>query len=266
MLSDIYQKNKSLLSLQGIKDTLQIFGEMGALFAKTIYASFSRPFYFARLFEQINSLGVGSVSIAIVIGITMGSVMTLNFGYGLIKFGGTMYVPAVVSLSLAREMAPLFTSLLVAGRIGSGMAAEIGSMNVTQQIDAIKALGTSPIRVLVVPRFWAAVIALPLLSAISFIVGIFGGLLVCLYEFDIPSGFYIHKVTYTVQMADYIGGLVKSSIFGAIIAIIGCYQGLRTKDGTRGVGLSTTWVVVTSSITILITNFFISKVFLVFWG
>ncbi len=241
-------------------------GEITRLFFQTIAASFTRPFYLSRVFEQINVLGVGSISITIVIGLTMGSVMTLNFGYGLMKFGGTMYVPAVVSLSLAREMAPLFTSLLIAGRIGSGMAAEIGSMNVTQQVDAIRALGTSPVRVLVVPRFWASVISLPLLSAISFIVGIFGGLVVCLHEFDMPTGFYMHKVTYTVQMADYLGGLIKSAIFGGIIAIIGCYKGLKTRDGTRGVGLSTTWVVVTSSITILITNFFISKLFIVFWG
>lgn len=266
MIKDTYPQNKSLLSFKSIRTVLQTIGEMGYLFLQTIQCSLSRPFYFGRLFEQINTLGVGSISITIVIGLTMGSVMTLNFGYGLVKFGGTMYVPAVVSLSLAREMAPLFTSLLIAGRIGSGMAAEIGSMKVTQQVDAIRALGTSPIRVLVVPRFWAAVISLPLLSAISFIVGIFGGQLVCLHEFDIPTGFYMHKVIDTVQLADYIGGLVKSSIFGGIIAIVGCYRGLQTKDGTKGVGLSTTWVVVTSSITILVTNFFISKIFLVFWG
>lgn len=267
MLEDhvhIEKKNNDIYKT--LKDTVLISGEIFALFISTLKSSFSRPFYFARLFEQINSLGVGSISITIVIGLAMGSVMTLNFGYGLIKFGGTMYVPAVVSLSLAREMAPLFTSLLVAGRIGSGMAAEIGSMNVTQQVDAIRALGTCPIRTLVVPRFWAAVISLPLLSSISFIVGIFGGLVVCLHEFDIPTGFYMHKVIETIRMADFVGGLIKSSIFGGIIATFGCYRGLQTKDGTRGVGISTTWVVVTSSITILITNFFMSKVFLVFWA
>jgi phospholipid/cholesterol/gamma-HCH transport system permease protein len=168
-----------------LKDFFIFVGEIFSLLFQTIKCTFTAPFYVSRLMEQIYQVGYGSTSITVVIGLTMGLVMTLNFGYGLAKFGGTLYVPAVVSLSLAREMAPLFTSLLVAGRVGSGIAAEIGAMNVTQQVDAIRALGTSPIRVLVVPRFWALVISLPLLSALSFAVGILGGLIVCRVEFDI---------------------------------------------------------------------------------
>lgn len=244
---------------------LYIVGEMSILVRETVKCCFSRPFYFTRLIEQINSLGIGSVSITVIIGLTMGLVMTLNFGYGLSKFGGTMYVPAVVSLSLAREMAPLFTSLIVAGRIGSGMAAEIGSMNVTQQVDAIRALGTSPIRVLVVPRFLAAIISMPLLTALSCALGIVGGLIVCVHEFDMPIGFYFYKVFETVKIQDYASGLVKSAVFGAIISIVACFKAFRTRDGTKGVGMTTTWVVVTSSILILVTNFFVSKLFLVIW-
>lgn len=240
-------------------------GEVTHLLWQTLKCSVTRPFYFKRLAEQVRILGVGSISITLVIGLTMGLVMTLNFGYGLKKFGGTMYVPAVVSLSIAREMAPLFTSLIVAGRIGSGIAAEIAAMNVTQQVDAIRALGTSPIRVLVVPRFWAAILSLPLLTALSTALGIVGGYIVCANEFEMPLGFYIHKVTSTVQFHDYLSGLIKSGIFGGIIAITACYKSFKTKDGTRGVGDTTTWVVVTSSIAILITNFFISKIFLVLW-
>jgi phospholipid/cholesterol/gamma-HCH transport system permease protein len=241
-------------------------GEIFALFFNTIRYTFSGPFYVSRLMEQIVQLGFGSTSITIVIGLTMGLVMTLNFGYGLAKFGGTLYVPAVVSLSLAREMAPLFTSLLVAGRVGSGIAAEIGAMNVTQQVDAIRALGTSPIRVLVVPRFWALVLSLPLLSSLSFGVGVIGGLIVCRTEFDIVPGFYFFKVFSTVKFHDYMSGIVKSAVFAGIITIFGCYRGLNTKDGTKGVGVSTTWVVVTASILILVTDFFISKIFLVIWN
>lgn len=248
------------------KKNIFMVGEIFQLLFETMKASFTSPFYFNRLVEQIVHIGHGSTSITVVIGLTMGLVMTLNFGYGLTKFGGTLYVPAVVSLSLAREMAPLFTSLLVAGRVGSGIAAEIGAMNVTQQVDAIRALGTSPVRVLVVPRFWAAVISLPLLSALSFFVGILGGLIICRNEFDIPSGFYLYKVASTVKIHDYLSGLVKSAVFGGIIALIGCYRGMKTKDGTRGVGNSTTWVVVSTSILILISDFFISKIFLVIWG
>ncbi len=241
-------------------------GEIFELFIEVIKGTFTRPFYFSRLMEQINQIGYGSTSITIVIGLTMGLVMTLNFGYGLTKFGGTLYVPAVVSLSLAREMAPLFTSLLVAGRVGSGIAAEIGAMNVTQQIDAIRALGTSPIRVLVVPRFWSLVISLPLLSSLSFAVGILGGMIVCRNEFDIPNGYYFYKVFSTVKFHDYASGLFKSAIFGGIITIFASYKGLHTKDGTKGVGISTTWVVVTASILILVTDFFISKIFLLIWS
>lgn len=240
-------------------------GEIFALFFNTIKYTFSGPFYWSRLMEQITLLGFGSTSITVVIGLTMGLVMTLNFGYGLTKFGGTLYVPAVVSLSLAREMAPLFTSLLVAGRVGSGIAAEIGAMNVTQQVDAIRALGTSPIRVLVVPRFWALVISLPLLSALSFAVGILGGMIVCKTEFDILPGFYLFKVFSTVKFHDYMSGIVKSVVFAGIITTFACYKGLSTRDGTKGVGITTTWVVVTASILILVTDFFISKLFLVIW-
>jgi phospholipid/cholesterol/gamma-HCH transport system permease protein len=242
-----------------------LIGDIFYLLFLTLKSTFSRPFYFTKLLEQIRILGGGSLSITVVIGLTMGLVMTINFGYGLTKFGGVLYVPAVVSVSLAREMAPLFTSLLIAGRIGSGMASEIGSMTVTEQIDAIRALGTSPIRTLVVPRFLASIISLPLLTSLSFSLGILGGMIVCVNEFDLPAGLYFNKVLATVKMPDFISGLVKSSIFGAIIALVGCYRGLTTKDGTKGVGESATWVVVTSSICILITDFFISKLFIVFW-
>lgn len=239
-------------------------GEMFALLKASIAASFTRPFYFNKLTEQIISLGIDSMSITAVIGLVMGLVMTLQFGYGFAKFGGILYIPAVVSLSLTREMAPIFTSLLVAGRIGSGMVAEIGSMNVTSQIDAIRALGTSPIRVLVVPRLLASMIALPLLTIFADFLGILGGMIVCLTEFGISPGFYLNKVTATIKFHDVYSGLAKTVFFAVIITIVACYKGFRTKDGTRGVGNSTTWVVVTSSIMILIADFFLGKFFLLF--
>ena len=152
---------------QKIRSNMILMGEITELFGQFIRCLYTRPFYLGRIYEQIVQLGIGSLSITIVIGIVTGMVMTLQFGYGLAKFGGTLYVPAIVSLSLLRELAPIFTSLLIAGRIGSGISAEIGAMNVTQQIDAIRALGTSPIRVLVVPRILAAVISLPLLATLS---------------------------------------------------------------------------------------------------
>jgi phospholipid/cholesterol/gamma-HCH transport system permease protein len=235
-------------------------GEISLLFYDTLKCSVSKPFYFHRLNEQIIALGVGSLSITIVIGFIMGLVMTLQFGYGLAKFGGTLYVPAIVSLSLMRELAPIFTSLLIAGRIGSGMSAEIGAMSVTQQIDAIRALGTSPTRVLVVPRFLASCISLPLLSILAGFMGILGGLIIANLEFHMAPGFYINKVLSTIKLHDVFSGFIKCFFFATVITIFACYKGFKTKDGTRGVGEATTWVVVQSSIIILISDFFLSKI------
>ncbi|MEI8346691.1 MAG: ABC transporter permease, partial [Pseudomonadota bacterium] len=183
--------------------------------------------------------------------------------HGLMKFGGTLYVPKIVALSITREMAPIFTSLLVAGRIGSGIAAEIGSMAVTQQIDALRALGTSPVRVLVVPRVLAALISLPLLSTLSTLLGILGGLIVCVSDFGIPPETYFAKVIETIKIRDFAAGFLKASFFAIIITIVACYRALKTRDGTKGVGASTTWVVVTSSILILVSDFFLSKIFII---
>jgi phospholipid/cholesterol/gamma-HCH transport system permease protein len=242
------------------KDKMRVTGEVFELFLDTLKATFSAPFYWGRLFEQILQLGAGSLSITIVIGFTTGLVMTLQFGYGLEKFGGTLYVPAIVSLSLLRELAPIFTSLLIAGRIGSGMSAEIGAMNVTQQIDAIRALGTSPIRVLVVPRVIASIISLPLLATLSGFMGIIGGLVIAMTEFRMPIGFYTNKVLTTIKFVDIFGSMAKCAFFGLVISILACYRGFKTTDGTQGVGTAATWVVVRTSIIILISDFFLSKI------
>lgn len=245
-----------------ILEKLLLAGELSVLLKDSMKALFTRPFYFNKVVEQIVILGIGSASITAVIGLVMGLVMTLQFGYGFAKFGGVLYVPAVVSLSLVREMAPIFVSLLVAGRIGSGMVAEIGSMNVTSQVDALRALGTSPVRVLVVPRLLAAIISLPLLTIFADFLGILGGLFICKSEFGMTTGFYLNKVISTIKLVDVYTGLLKTVFFAIIITIIACYRGFKTKDGTRGVGNSTTWVVVTSSIMIMVADFLLSKIFI----
>ncbi len=241
------------------KEHMTTIGEITILGKDFLKCTFTRPFYWGRLYEQIIQLGIGSLSITIVIGVVTGLVMTLQFGYGLAKFGGTLYVPAIVSLSLMRELAPIFTSLLIAGRIGSGISAEIGAMNVTQQIDAIRALGTNPIRVLVVPRVLATILSLPLLMVLSAFMGILGGLSIAYSEFSMPAGFYINKVLSSVGLTDVFGAMFKCAFFGYVIAIVACYRGFQTKEGTKGVGQATTWVVVTTSIVILISDFFLSK-------
>lgn len=253
------------MTLKKLSKFMHEVGVIHQLFFTVIINSFSKPFYIHNFLEQIKRLGIGSLSITMIIGFNMGMVMTLNFGHGLVRFGGVLYVPAIVTLSIVREMAPLFTSLLIAGRIGSGMASELGSMKVSDQIDGLRALGISPIRFLVIPRFWASVISLPLLTSLSAILGILGSLLICMTEYDMGAAHFYNKMIDTVKLHDYLSGLVKSLVFGIIISIIACYRGLHTRGGTAGVGISTTWVVVTSSILILITDYFISKIFLVFW-
>ncbi len=241
-------------------------GQMVDLLAQVLRACVTRPFYWRRVNEQILDLGAGSLSITIVIGITMGMVMTLQFGYGLAKFGGTLYVPAIVNLSILREMAPIFTSLLVAGRAGSGIAAEIGAMNVTQQVDAIRALGTSPVRVLVVPRFLALMVSLPLLTILADLFGFLGGMLVAWAEFDISPGFYLNKVLATTRLNDVFSGWAKCFFFAGVITLFACWRGFHTKEGTRGVGEAATWVVVRSSIVILVSDFFLSKALILLFG
>ena len=243
---------------------LPLVGRVFFLFCQTIKCCVTRPFYGSRFIEQIKKLGFDSLLITIVIGITMGLVMTLNFGHGLMKFGGTMYVPKLVSLSLAREMAPIFTALLIAGRIGSGMAAEIASMAVTQQIDALRALGTSPIRYLVVPRFLASLISLPLLSMLALLLGLAGGLFIAVNDLGIPLETYIASVTETIKMRDLLSCILKSTFFSMIISMVACDVAFNVAQGTQGVGKATTQVVVASSIIIMASDYFLSKLFIIF--
>ncbi|MBL7665770.1 MAG: ABC transporter permease [Bacteriovoracaceae bacterium] len=235
-------------------------GDMVIFFKDFVVCCFTRPFYYHKFIEQMVRLGIDSITITAIIGFVAGLIMTLEFGHGLAKFGGTLYVPAIVSLSIVREMSPILTSLLIAGRIGSGITAEIGSMNVTEQVDAIRALGTSPIRVLVVPKVLATMLSLPLLTIMASFLGILSGMLIANLEFGISPGFFLNKALQSVKFPDLIGGFIKSFVFSIIISVTACYRGFKTRDGTTGVGNSTTWVVVTASIGILFADFFLSKI------
>jgi len=170
-------------------------------------------------------------------------------------------VPRLVASTILREMGPVFTSLMLAARVGAGIASEIGSMVVTQQIDAIRALGTSPIQKIVIPRILACLISLPLLVAITNIVANMGGLAIGYYELSLDPLFYFNKVLATSNLKDYIPGLFKALVFGFFISVSGCYFGLNVKNGTKEVGIATTKAVVVASLSILVGNFFISKLF-----
>jgi phospholipid/cholesterol/gamma-HCH transport system permease protein len=245
-----------------VVEFLSVAGGLGMVCKDVAREMFRPPYYFSLIVEQVYYIGIRSLSLAAVTGLATGSVMALQFGYGLARFGGTLYIPKIVALSIVREMGPVFTSLLVAGRIGSGIASEVASMKVTQQIDAIRALGTSPIKRIVIPRLIACLIALPLLTLIADYVGLFGAMLVSAKELGINHEYFISKSIETLRLYDMLTGMAKTVVFAFFIAVTACWKGLNTEGGTEGVGNTTTWVVVTSSIFIMISDYFLTKFFI----
>lgn len=248
-----------------VLEHLKFAGGIFLLGLECLKSVFRPPYYFYLTVEQMWVIGVRSFSLVAVTAIATGSVMALQFGFGLQKFGGQLYVPKLLSLAFVREMGPVFTSLLVAARIGSGITAEVGSMNVTQQIDAIRALGTSPIKKIVLPRLLATMITLPILTVFANFIGIFGGMLVTVKELGQTPSFFFTKGIEVLRMSDFFMGFCKTFVFAIFIALTACYKGMRTSGGTRGVGDATTWVVVTTNIFIMISDFFLTKLFIIFF-
>jgi phospholipid/cholesterol/gamma-HCH transport system permease protein len=239
-------------------------GEVALLTGRTVRALGKRPYEIRALLYQMESLGVQSTGIVATTSIFIGMVMTIQFAFGLQRFGGLEYIPRVIVLSFLRELGPTLTAIIVGGRIGSGMAAEVGAMNVTEQVDAIRALGADPHKKLVLPRVLAAILVMPVLSLFSIFLGVIGAMLVCQFQYGIPFQFFLRSSLQVVQMADLFSGLGKTPVFGFIIAITGCHFGLRTSGGTEGVGRSTTRTVVVVSIAILIADFLLTKIFVAF--
>jgi phospholipid/cholesterol/gamma-HCH transport system permease protein len=235
------------------------------LFEQVLKEITKKPLLFALTIEQVYAIGIKSLGITIVTSMSTGMVMALQFGLGLEKFGGKLYVPKIVSLSILREIAPVFCSLMLAARVGAGIASELGSMAVTQQIDAIRALGTSPIKRLVIPRILAALIAVPLLCALGDLIGVAGAGLVGTLELRLDPMFFLEKVLTTCTITDYIAGIAKTYFFALFISLTACYYGMNVKNGTRGVGLATTQAVVVASVLILIGDFFLTKAFFIFF-
>jgi phospholipid/cholesterol/gamma-HCH transport system permease protein len=186
--------------------------------------------------------------------------MTIQFAFGLQRFGGLEYIPRVVVLSFARELAPTLTAIIVGGRIGSGMAAEVGAMNVTEQVDAIRALGADPAKKLVLPRTLAAILVMPILSVYALFLGTVGAIFICNVQFGITPQFFMESALEATTMGDLLSGVMKTPVFGFIIAIVGCHFGLKTTGGTEGVGTSTTRTVVVVSIAILVADFLLTKI------
>lgn len=221
------------------------------------------PRYAREMLTQMDSLGVQSLSIVVLTGMFTGMVLALQSAASLDAFGARPYVGRLVCVSMVRELGPVLTALMVTGRVGSGMAAELGSMVVTQQIDALRVLGTDPVRKLVAPRLLAGMLMVPILTIISDTLGIFGGGLISVFSLKLSWTYYWRSVGGALVMNDLAMGLTKPVVFGFILASVGCYMGLGTTGGTRGVGLSTTRSVVAASVLILATDFFMTKLLLI---
>lgn len=217
-----------------------------------------------EIVRQLMAIGNRSLTIVGLIAVFTGLVIALQLVVGLGRFGLKLYVGQVVGLAVFRELGPVLSALMIAARVGSGIAAELGSMVVTEQVLAIEAMGANPVQKLVVPRVLATVIATPLLVVIADIMGTIGGMIICVREAGVTPRFYIDQIRGTLLVEDFTSGVAKAAFFGFFIAIISCYQGLMTQGGTEGVGKATTRAVVYSSITIFISDFFLTKLILYF--
>lgn len=238
--------------------------EFSLLSVRALTNIFRKPRYFYDILLQMDMIGVGSLLIVVLTGFFTGAVLALQSAKSLKSFGAIGLTGQLVALSLIKELGPVLTALMVAGRNGSGIASELGSMVVTEQISAMRALGTDPTRKLVTPRMIATTTMLPLLTVMADMCGLLGGWLVSFYKLRLSTSLYWSAAMKAVDYNNILEGISKPFIFGFIIAMIGCYCGLRTHGGTQGVGKSTTQAVVFSSILVIAADFFVSKIILDF--
>jgi phospholipid/cholesterol/gamma-HCH transport system permease protein len=218
------------------------------------------PYYFRDIVEQFEAIGVGSLTVVLLTGMFTGMVLALQSGFTLDQFGARSMVGRLVSASMVKELGPVLTGLMVAGRVGSGIAAELGSMVVTDQISALRALGTDPIRKLVLPRILAGLVMVPLLTVIASGVGMVGGWIVTVTQLKVASSVYWNSVVQGLYIQDVWMGLIKPFFLGFAIVSIGCHVGMRTSGGTQGVGRATTNAVVASSVAVIAVDFLVTKV------
>ena len=254
----------NILALVG-RTTLNIAHETGrmSLFAGKFFAQiFKRPLYLRQLFKQCELLGVNSLPIVLLTAFFTGGVLALQTydGFGNAQIAA-QNLGSVVALSMLRELGPVLASLMVAGRVGAAMAAEIGTMRVTEQIDALVTLATSPIKFLVVPRILACILMMPLLVTIANVTGIFGGYVVSTQMLGLNEHSYIANSFRNVELVDITLGLTKAAVFGFLIGLMGCFHGYNSQGGAEGVGRATTVAVVFASVSILITDYFITALF-----
>ncbi len=239
--------------------------ELGGMFRlgwETLRSGLRRPFEIDLWLAQMYQLGVRSLTITNVTLLFTGMVLAIQTAYSLAAYGGKPFVGDILALSIVRELGPVLTALMVAGRVGAGVTAEIGSMAVTEQVDALRALAASPVKKLVVPRVGALVIMLPILTILADTIALFGGMLMAMFEIGQSRVYYLNHVIQTLTIQDIASGVGKTVFFAFFIGIIACYNGLHATGGADGVGKATTNTVVTSSLSVIISDFFLTKLFL----
>ena len=243
---------------RSIFSMLEEMGKMLFLFLSTVAWAARPPFKVRLIVKQMEFVGVKSIFVVVLTGLFTGMVMTLQIYYGFRMFGAETLVGSTVALAMARELGPVLTALMVTARAGSAMAAELGTMRVTEQIDALYVMAANPVKTLIVPRVIAGITMLPVLTVVSVFVGILGAYFVGVPILDINKGMFMKNMTTFVSLSDLYNGLIKSAFFGLILSFIGCYKGFNTTGGAEGVGKATTEAVVIAAISILISDYFLT--------
>lgn len=238
-----------------------LVGRIASFIGRGIYHCFTPPFFPSQIWRQILDIGYYSLPVVGMTALFTGMVLALQSYTGFTRFNAEGAIAGVVALSVTRELAPVLAGLMVAGRVGASIAAEIGTMRVTEQIDALTTLSVNPFKYLVAPRILAGTLMLPLLVLIGDIIGIYGGYIVAIYSLDFSVGSYLSQTWDILEPMDVISGLAKAAVFGFIVAVMGCYHGYNSARGAQGVGSATTNAVVSSSILILIFNYILTQVF-----
>ncbi len=236
-------------------------GRLSIFIGKSIYEGLQPPYYWGQFWRQLVDMGYYSLPVVGLTAVFTGMVLALQSFTGFSRFSAESSIPTVVVLSVTRELGPVLAGLMVAGRMGAAMAAEIGTMRVTEQIDALTTLSTNPLKYLVFPRMLAGIIVLPLLVLVADIIGVFGGYMISTVKLGFNAANYMSKTIEFLEMKDVVSGLVKASVFGFIIAAMGCYHGYSSQGGAQGVGTATTNAVVSASIMILLFNYLLTAIF-----
>jgi phospholipid/cholesterol/gamma-HCH transport system permease protein len=254
-------KNFFILIGRNTLEFLYFLGGLTDLSLQAFYQLFLPPFKRYRVFEQAKKAGLDSFSIVSLVSLFIGIILALQTAVQMQRLGSEMYIASIVALSLVRELGPVITALVIAGRVGAAIAAEIGSMQVTEQIDALETLATNPIKYLVVPRLLALTIMLPVLTIYADLIGILGGYLICVFKLGISSSLYLNITFEALLLKDLFTGLIKSAFFGMIIAFVSCYEGFNVEGGAEGVGRATTRAVVNTFIMIIAADCVFTAIF-----